>query len=105
MGLLIVGAAMLLLYVAFRFFWNAMWKFVVWLLEKSENVIKKIVTTTKRAGRAIMYLYRRYKNGSIRRVCINDNIEEDDVLEEDLPPELREQLEIHNEVELRQEEF
>lgn len=82
----------------FKFFWKAILKFCFYLLEKSEEVVTKIITATKRAGKAVMYIYRRYRDGRINRVNVNENIIEEPVDVDMLPEGLQEELGIHEEV-------
>lgn len=82
----------------FKFFWKAILKFCFYLLEKSVEVVTKIITATKRAGKAVMYIYRRYRDGRITKTNVNDNIVEEPVDIDMLPEGLQEELGIHEEV-------
>lgn len=104
MGTFIITLAILSLCAwVFKLFWKAILKFCFYLLEKSVDVISKIITATKRAGKAVMYLYRRYRNGKITRVNVNDNIEEEEVDIDMLPEGLQDELEINDEVIVKKE--
>lgn len=98
MGYFIIAAAMLGLFsYLFQLFWKAVLKFCYWLLKKSIDVIKKLITFVKRAGRAVAFLYRRYKNGKIVRT----EYTEEEVHIEDLPEDLQKEFEDHDEVVVR----
>lgn len=104
MGTFIITLAILSLCAwVFKLFWRAILKFCFYLLEKSVDVVSKIITATKRAGKAVMYLYRRYRNGKITRVNVNDNIEEEEVDIDMLPEGLQDELEINDEVIVKKE--
>lgn len=104
MGTFIITLAILSLCAwVFKLFWKAILKFCFYLLEKSVDVVSKIITATKRAGKAVMYLYRRYRNGKITRVNVNDNIEEEEVDIDMLPDGLQDELEINDEVIVKKE--
>ena len=104
MGVLILTFAIIgVASYVFQLFWKAVLKFCYYLLLKSIDVVKKIIVATKRFGKCVMYLYRRYKNGKIVRIHIDPEEEEVDV--DMLPKELQEQLGIHNEVIVRDEDI
>jgi hypothetical protein len=84
--------------LVFRIFWKAILKFCFYLLEKSEDVVKKVITTTRRAGKAIMYLYRRYADGHTTKTNINNNIQEEAVDVDMLPDGVQEALGVYEEV-------
>lgn len=71
MGVYIIGVAIFALCtLVFQYFWKAVLKFCYYLLLRSIDVIKKIIVATKRFGKCVMYLYRRYRNGKVVRVKV-----------------------------------
>lgn len=100
MGVFIITTAIISLAVlVFQYFWKAVLKFCYYLLLGAIDVIKKIIVATKRFGKAVMYLYRRWKNGKVTRVTVEPDEEEIDV--DMLPEGLQKELEIHDEVIVR----
>lgn len=100
MGVFIITAAIISLAVlVFKYFWKAVLKFCYYLLLGAVDVLKKIIVATKRTGKAIMYLYRRWRNGKVTRKLVETDEEPVDV---DLLPEgLQNELELHDEVVVR----
>lgn len=82
----------------FKFFWKAILKFCFYLLEKAVDVVTKIITATRRAGKAVMYIYRRYRDGRTTKVELNKHVDEEPVDIDMLPEGLQEELGIHEEV-------
>ncbi len=109
MGTFIITLAILSLCVyVFKLFWKAVLRWCYKLLVKAIDVIKSIIVAVKNAGKAVMYLYRRYKNGKITRLRVEP--EEEEVPEDLLPEGLRNELEVNDEVivkndEIKPEEF
>ena len=109
MGTLILTAAIIgFCSVVFQFFWKAVLKACYYLLLGAVEVIKKAIVATKRFGKCVMYLYRRWKNNKITRVVVQTEEEEVDV--DMLPEELQNELEVHEEVivkkgDIKPEEF
>lgn len=108
----IITAVILSLAVwVFKLYWKALVKFVFHLMERAIDLISRVITVVKRFGKAIWYLYRRYRNGKIFRRNLNENsdgIEEEPIDDPDLlPEELRNALNLNEdeEVIVRPEEF
>lgn len=104
MGVFIITLAIIsLATLVFQYFWKAVLKACYYLLLGAIEVTKKIIVATKRFGKAVMYLYRRWKNGKVTRVIVETEEEEVDV---DLLPEgLRNEMEIHEEVIVRRDDI
>lgn len=99
MGTFIITISILALCAfVFTIFWKAILRFCFYLLEKSIDVVTKIITATKRAGKAVMYIYRRYRDGRVTKTDVNENINEEPVDIDMLPDGLQEELGIHEEV-------
>lgn len=99
MGTFIITLAILSICAwVFKLFWKAILKFCFNLLERSLNVVTKIITAAKRNGKVVMYLYRRYINGSVTKTPVVNPGPEEPVPVELLPDGLKEELEIHEEV-------
>ncbi len=97
MGVFIITAAIFSLAVlVFQYFWKAVLKVCYYLLLNAIDVIGKAIVAIKRGGKAVMYLYRRWRNGRITRKLVET--EEEEVPEELLPEGLQEELKIHDEV-------
>lgn len=104
MGVYIIGVALFALCtLVFQYFWKAVLKFCYYLLLKSIDVIKKIIVATKRFGKCVMYLYRRYRNGKVVRVRVEPDEEEVDV--DMLPQGLQDELDIHEEVIVKRDDI
>ena len=100
MGIYIITAAVLgLCALAFKYYWRDVLRFCYNLLLKSIDVVKKIITTTVRAGKAVMWLYRRWKNGKITKLEVDTDGEPMPI--ELLPPGLQDELRDNNEVIVR----
>lgn len=87
----------------FQIFWRAVLRFCFYLLQRSIDVVKKIITTTKKTGKAVMYLYRRYKNGKVIKTTVEPDEEEVDV--DMLPQGLQDELDVHEEVIVRKDDI
>lgn len=101
MGYFIINAVVLgLAALAFQYFWKAILKFCFNLLLGALNITKKVITVVRRSGKAVFYLYRRWKDGRITRLDIGKNLPEGEVIEDPdlLPQGLQDELEIHPEV-------
>lgn len=95
MGLFIITIAIFSLATwIFQQFWKAVLKFFYYLLLKAVDAIKKIIVAVRRAGKVIMILYKRHKNGKVYKT----EYTEDEVDEDDIPEGLREELDVHEEV-------
>lgn len=95
MGAFIIGAAILgLASLIFQYFWKAVLKFFFYILEKAVDVIKKIIVAVRRAGKVIMILYKRHKNGKVYKTEYTEQV----VDEDDIPEGLRDELDVHEEV-------
>lgn len=104
MGIFIIAGAIIgLCSLVFQYFWKAVLKFCYYLLLKSVEVTKKIIVATKRFGKCVMYLYRRYRNGRIVRTKVEPEEEEVDV--DMLPQGLQDELAIHEEVIVRNDDI
>lgn len=78
----------------FQQYWKEVLKFFYYILQKSVNVVKKIIVATRRAGKAVMMLYKRLRNGKVYKT----EFTEEEISEDDIPEGLREELDIHEEV-------
>lgn len=97
MGTFIITIAVLGLCVyVFTLLWKSVLKFCYYLLLRSADVVTKVITATKKAGKAAWWLYKRYRNGRTVRVPVEPEEEEVDI--DMLPDGLQEELEIHDEV-------
>lgn len=97
MGTFIITLAILTLCAwVFKLFWKAVLRFCFYLLERLVDVVTKIITAVKRNGKAVMYLYRRLRNGKVIRTHVDPPEEEVDV--DMLPDGLQDELGIHEEV-------
>lgn len=97
MGTFIITIGLLSLFTyIFQLFWKAALRVCYHLLLKAIDVVKKIIVATKRFGKAVFYLYKRYKNGRVFKVKVETEEEEVDI--DMLPEGLQDELEIHDEV-------
>ena len=95
MGVFILTiAAISLATLIFQYFWKAVLKFFFYILEKAVDVIKKIIVAVRRAGKVIMILYKRHRDGKIYKV----EYKEEEIDDRDVPEGLRDELDIHEEV-------
>lgn len=85
----------LCLYV-FQLIWKQVLKWCYDLLLKSVDVVAKVITSVKRNGKAIMYLYRRFINGKTVRNQVDTEGEDVDI--DMLPEELQQMLNTGKEV-------
>ena len=91
---LIVAAVFSLATLIFQYFWKAVLKFFFYVLQKAVEAIKKIIVAVKRAGKVMMILYRKHRDGKIYKTEYTDEVVDPD----DVPEGLIEELEIHKEV-------
>lgn len=91
---LIVAAVFSLATLIFQYFWKAVLKFFFYILQKAVDVIKKIIVAVRRAGKVMMILYKRHKNGKVYKTEYTEEV----VDEDDIPEGLRDELDVHEEV-------
>ena len=95
MGVFLIGAAIFgLATLIFQYFWKAVLKFFFYILQKAVDVIRKIIVAVRRAGKVIMILYKRHRDGKVYKTEYTDEV----VDEEDIPEGLRDELDVHEEV-------
>lgn len=95
MGVFILTiAAISLATLIFQYFWKAVLRFFFYILQKAVDVIKKIIVAVRRAGKVIMILYKRHKNGKVYKTEYTEEV----VDEDDIPEGLRDELDVHEEV-------
>lgn len=80
----------------FKIVWRATLKWCYYLLLETVDAIAKLIVTVRRQGKAIMYLYRRYRNGRTTKTKVNHEEEEVDI--DMCPEELQEKLNTGKEV-------
>lgn len=78
--------------------WKLMLKFFFKILEFAYDVVKKIIVAVKRFGKVCFLMYKRHKNGKIYKV----EFTEEEVDEDDVPEGLKEELEYHEEVKVKE---
>lgn len=91
---LIVAAVISLATLIFQYFWKAVLKFFFYVLQKVIEVVKKIIVAVRRAGKVMMILYRKHRDGKIYKTEYKDEL----IDEEDVPEGLIDELEVHPEV-------
>lgn len=103
MGIFLIGLAILsLATLIFQYFWKAVLKyFYHYLLPKLEETVKKIIVATKRLGKVVMLLYRRHVSGRIYKTEYTEDV----VDPEDVPEGLRDELGIHEEVVVKNDDI
>lgn len=80
----------------FKLFWKAVLIVCYNILVDAVDIATSVITATKRMGKAVMYLWKRYKNGKVVKQKVETDEEEVDV---DLLPEgLKNELDIHDDV-------
>ena len=89
--------------LVFKYFWKDVLRICYRLLYGAYDVIKKIIVATKRFGKCVMYLYRRWRNGKLTKKRVETEEEEVDV--DMLPDGLQEELELHDEVIVKNDEI
>lgn len=95
MGVFILTiAAISLATLIFQYFWKAVLRFFFYILQKAVDVIKKIIVAVRRAGKVIMILYKRHKDGKVYKTEYTEEV----VDEDDIPEGLRDELDVHEEV-------
>ena len=95
MGVFILTiAAISLATLIFQYFWKAVLRFFFYILQKAVDVIKKIIVAVRRAGKVIMILYKRHKDGKVYKTVYTEEV----VDEDDIPEGLRDELDVHEEV-------
>lgn len=102
-GLFIITVAVLsLANSAFKETWKHALKYFFLILEEvvkiAAELLKKLVVATKKLGKVIFILWRRYKNGKITKV----EYKEEEVDYEDVPEGLKKALGINKEVILKE---
>ena len=91
---LIVAAVFSLATLIFQYFWKAVLKFFFFVLQKAFDVVKKIIVAVRRAGKVMMILYKRHRDGKVYKVEYKDEL----VDEEDIPEGLKDELDCHEQV-------
>lgn len=91
---LIVAAVFSLATLIFQLFWKAVLKFFFYVLQKAIDAVKKIIVAVRRAGKVMMILYKRHRDGKIYKVEYKEEVL-DDI---DVPEGLRDELDVHEEV-------
>lgn len=95
MGIFIIGVAVFsLATLIFQYFWKAVLKFFFYILQKAVDVIRKIIVAVRRAGKVMMILYKRHRNGKVYKT----EYTEEEVDEDDIPEGLKDELDTHEEV-------
>lgn len=74
--------------------WKLALKFFYYVLQKSVDVARKIIVATRRLGKVIFLMYKRLNNGKIYRTTYEE--ETLDII--DVPEGLRSELDLHEEV-------
>lgn len=92
--LITAGILMLALFV-FKYYWKDIVNWCKKAIRLASDVIKGVITFTKKAGKVVSYLYRRLKNGKITRATVT-TVEE--ITSDELPKEVAEALGISDEV-------
>lgn len=65
--------------IAFRMYWKSVLKFCYYLLKRAIDVVKKIITSIKRQGKAIFFIYKMYRNKRITKSRVHITEEEIDI--------------------------
>ncbi len=95
MGTFLIGAAIFALAtLIFQYFWKAVLRFFFYVLQKAVDVIKKIIVAVRRAGKVMMILYKRHRNGKVYKTEYTEEL----VDEDDIPEGLKEELGSHDQV-------
>ena len=102
MGLFLITVAIFsLATLIFQYFWKAVLRFFYYVLQKAVDVAKSIVVAVRRFGRVMMILFKRLFNGKVYKT----EYTEEQVHIEDVPEGLREELDLHEEVVVKQGEI
>lgn len=95
MGTFIIVAAILALAAwIFQQVWKFALKFFYYALLGAVEIVRRIVVATRRLGKVMFILYKRHQNGKVYKV----KYEDEEVDEEDIPEGLKDELEYHEEV-------
>lgn len=95
MGIFIITVLVLSLAVwIFNHVWKLALRFFYYALLGAVDITKKIIVATRRLGKVMFLLYKRLKNGKVYKV----KYDEEEVDFEDIPEGLKDELECHEEV-------
>lgn len=95
MGIFIITVLVLSLAVwIFNHVWKLALRFFYYALLGAVDIAKKIIVATRRLGKVMFLLYKRLKNGKVYKV----KYDEEEVDFEDIPEGLKDELECHEEV-------